>query len=239
MNKIALILQSNYIPWKGYFDLINMADEFIIYDTAQFTHGDWRNRNRIQTSQGPQWLTIPAQKKGRLDRSIRDTRILDNDWHVKHWKTLCQNYSKAPYFKDLKDGLEQLYKDRVRGIKHLSEVNFLFLTHIMGLLGIHTRVSWAEDYELAEGKTSRLVKLCQDVGATVYLSGPAAKDYLEEGLFTDVGIEVRWMDYSGYPEYPQLHGKGFEHGVTILDMLFNLGPEGTRAHMKSFSGSRP
>ena len=107
MKKIA-ILQSNYIPWKGYFDLINMVDEFVIFDTAQFTKNDWRNRNKIKTSQGVQWLTIPAQQNS-LQQLICETKVSNPKWAKKHWSTIAQNYSKTPYFKDYKDLFESFY----------------------------------------------------------------------------------------------------------------------------------
>ena len=229
MKKIA-ILQSNYIPWKGYFDIINLVDEFILYDDMQYTRRDWRNRNKIKTPRGLQWLTIPVVNRGKFYQKIKDTEILDSAWCHDHWKALTLNYGKAPYFKMYEDRIEGLYQACEKET-HLSRVNYLFLTEICKILDIPTRITWSSDYELVDGKTERLVGLCRSAGGTEYLSGPAAKDYIVDELFEEAGIRLTYMDYSGYPEYPQLFGP-FEHGVTILDLIFNEGPN-ARGFMKS------
>ncbi|HIP48251.1 MAG TPA: hypothetical protein EYG92_04705, partial [Lutibacter sp.] len=130
MKKIA-ILQSNYIPWKGYFDLINMVDEFILYDEVQYTKNDWRNRNKIQTKQGVQWLTIPVRQK-ELSQLIKDTKITDKKWGKKHWATIRQNYSKAKYFKEYKDIFEELYLNCEE--QYLSQINYKFIVVINEIL---------------------------------------------------------------------------------------------------------
>lgn len=224
MKRVAIV-QSNYIPWKGYFDLIRLCDEFILYDDVQYTRRDWRNRNRIKSPTGLQWLTIPVEVTGKYHQRIRDTRISDPDWGRKHWTTLTHNYAKAPFFGYYRDVFEPLYLSTREPF--LSEVNRLFIAAIARILGVQTLLCWSSDYPLVEGRSERLVQLCVESGATVYLSGPAAKGYLDEALFTEAGIGVEWMDYSGYPEYPQLFG-GFQHGVTILDLLFNTGPNAAR-----------
>lgn len=229
MKKLA-ILQSNYIPWKGYFDLINMVDEFVLFDTAQYTKNDWRNRNKISTSQGLSWLTIPARQES-LEQRIKDTKITDKKWAVKHWRTISQNYSKAKYFKDYAPFFESFYLNCEE--THLSQINYFFIKIINEILGIKTRITWSSDYELVDGQTEKLLGICQQAGADVYLSGPAAKDYFDEELAQSMGIKVEWMDYSGYPEYQQLH-QPFEHGVTILDLIFNEGQNATK-FMKSFT----
>jgi hypothetical protein len=230
MKRLAIV-QSNYIPWKGYFDLINAVDEFILFDDAQYTKHDWRNRNTIKTVQGMTWLTIPVEIKGKLQQKIRDARVCDQKWRTKHWKSISQSYRKAPYFDSYKSCLEELYLGSAE--QYLSEINYRFLAALCPLLGIHTPLIRSSCYELVPGKTERLVALCQQAGATEYLSGPAAKNYLDEALFTSAGIRVRWMDYSGYPEYPQLFPP-FAHAVSVLDLLLNVGPDAKR-YMKSFS----
>ena len=230
MSKTIAILQSAYVPWKGYFDLINMVDEFIIFDDAQFTKGDWRNRNLIKTSQGVQWLTIPVAKE-KLEQRIRDTRVSDGKWARKHWSTVSQTYARAENFGEYRELLEQLYAD-CSDLQFLSEINYLFLRNINEALGIETKLRWSSEFQLVEGRTERLLDLCRQCGASRYLSGPAAQSYFDMELARQANIEVAWMDYCGYPEYPQLHGT-FEHGVTILDLLFNTGKEAPR-FMKSF-----
>jgi hypothetical protein len=227
-KKIA-ILQSNYIPWKGYFDLINMVDEFIIYDTAQYTKNDWRNRNKIQTQNGLLWLTIPVQQAN-LSQLIIDTKVSDKSWAKKHWKSLIQNYSKAEFFQVYKEVFEDLYLGNQE--EYLSLINYKFIIAINDVLGIDTKIQWSSEFDLVDGQTERLLGICKDCQAETYISGPAAKDYLDESLFEAENIKVEWMDYSGYPEYSQMYSL-FEHGVSSLDLIFNEGPHAT-SFMKSF-----
>lgn len=230
MKKVA-ILQSNYIPWKGYFDMIHMVDEFILYDDMQYTRRDWRNRNKIKTFGGIKWLTIPVDVKGKYYQKINETRVMDHKWPEDHWKTIHMNYARSPYFKELSPWLEGLYQ-KAESMDYLSQVNHLFLTSICEYLGIHTKITWSSDYTLAEGKTERLVALVQSAGGSYYLSGPAAKDYIVDECFQQAGVTLEYMNYDGYPEYPQLHGD-FCHEVSILDLLFQEGPNAPH-FMKSF-----
>jgi hypothetical protein len=230
-GRTVAIVQSCYVPWKGYFDMINLADEFILYDDRQYTRRDWRNRNRIKTPQGTKWLTIPVEVKGRYFQRIDETVISDSDWRDRHWKTLVHNYSAAPCFDDFRDVVETLYREV--DDPRLSVVNRTFLEAICELLGISTRLSWSTDYAAEGEKTERLVSLCRAAGATTYLSGPRAREYMDESLFEAAGIELEYMDYSGYPEYTQPHPP-FEHAVTILDLIFSTGAAAPR-YMKSFT----
>lgn len=228
-NKIA-ILQSNYIPWKGYFDLMNMVDEFVVFDEAQFTKGDWRNRNLIKTPQGLQWLTIPVEKTGATSKKISEVRVADPAWGRKHWASIRQNYSRAAHFHELQEIFQPLFEPS--GIRRLSEINLDFVDAIVGFLGIETKIRQSSEFELLPGRTERLLHICRQCDASEYVSGPGAQAYFDMELADAEGIRVTWMDYAGYPEYAQLHPP-FEHGVTILDLLFNEGPKATR-FMKSF-----
>jgi hypothetical protein len=230
MKKIA-ILQSNYIPWKGYFDLINMVDEFVLYDDMQYTRRDWRNRNKIQTPSGLKWLSIPVETKGKYHQKINETNVSDTLWSVKHWQTIKQFYSKAPFFKEYKNVFEDVYLNNSES--QLSQINYKFILLINEILGIKTKISRSSDFELVDGQTEKLLGICQQAGADVYLSGPAAKEYFDEAVSEEMGISVEWMDYSGYTVYGQLYSP-FEHGVTILDLIFNEGPNATN-YMKSFN----
>lgn len=221
MKKIA-ILQSNYIPWKGYFDIIASVDEFILYDDMQYTRRDWRNRNQIKTSQGVQWLTVPVKVKGKYHQSIRETEIDGIDWAQAHWKTIAQNYRRSPHFEEVAAIFEPLYLKYQ--YTHLSALNRKFIEAVCAYLGITTRISNSCDYQLIDGKTERLVDLCAQAGCTEYVSGPSAKGYIEESAFTERGIKLNWFDYNSYPVYPQMWGE-FTHGVTILDLLFNCGKD--------------
>lgn len=227
--KTLAVVQSNYIPWKGYFDLINFADEFVLLDDVQYTRRDWRNRNRIKTRNGVQWLTIPVQVAGRYEQKIKDTKVANHRWRQTQWTTIRHSYAQAPYFALYKDILEPLYCDGRE--EYLSEINFKFLTAICSLLGITTRLSWSTDCVYRQGRMERLVDLCRHVDASRYLSGPSAKAYLDEATFTESGITVTYMDYASYPEYDQLFPP-FEHHVSILDLLFNVGPAAV-LYMKS------
>ena len=223
------IVQSSYIPWKGYFDMIAAADAFILFDDVQFTRRDWRSRNRIKTAQGPQWLTIPVKTKSRYTQLIQETEVAA-DWTENHWTRIRHAYGKAPHFADNADAVESLYA-RAAGMSSLSEINRLFLSGICALLRIDTPLSWSRDYPSEGAKTEKLLSLCRAARATVYLSGPSAKAYLDESRFAAEGMTVEWMDYGGYPAYPQLHGP-FEEQVSILDPLFNMGPR-ARSCMKN------
>lgn len=219
MKRVAIV-QSNYIPWKGYFDLIASVDEFILYDDMQYTKRDWRNRNKIKTPQGAQWLTVPVYTKGKYLQKIRDTEIDGTDWAPAHWKALVQNYHRAAHFSEIAEWLEPLYL--AHPYSHLSQLNRCFMVEICRYLDIRTKITCSSNYTLCDGKTERLVDLCIQAGGKEYISGPSAQNYIEEKLFADKGIKLTWFDYSGYPEYPQLWGE-LIHGVSILDILFNCG----------------
>lgn len=231
--KTVAISQSNYIPWKGFFDMINSVDEFVIYDDMQFTKRDWRNRNQIKTANGLLWLTIPVKVKGKFHQKIYETEIETTDWADKHWKTIQMAYSKAPYFKMQSERFAALFESASK-MQFLSDVNELFLQEICKILEIKTPLLHSRDFNLHEGKTERLVGLCQDLKASTYVSGPAAKDYIVREQFLNAGIDLKWMNYSNYPVYPQIHGE-FTHGVSVLDLMFNVGPD-FKKYMKSFTG---
>jgi hypothetical protein len=219
--KTVAIVQSNYIPWKGYFDLINQVDEFILYDDRQYTKRDWRNRNRIKTPAGVIWLSVPVEVSGRYLQRIDETVVADPVWPARHWRTISQNYAGAPYFGEYRKVFEELYLGALPG--RLSLINRRFIEVICGLLGIHTPLSWSNDYAASGDGTERLVQLCLAAGATRYLSGPAARAYIEPALFEAAGIELVYASYAGYPEYPQPHPP-FEHSVSVVDLLFSMGP---------------
>lgn len=224
MKKIA-ILQSNYIPWKGYFDMIAAVDEFILYDDMQYTRRDWRNRNQIKTPQGVQWLTVPVLVKGKYHQKIRETEIDGTDWAAAHWKAISINYRRTPHFDEIAAWLQPLYLAET--YTHVSQLNRRLIEAVCNYLGVTTVIKNSWDYALLDGKTERLADLCVQGGATEYISGPSAKNYVQEHVFSDLGIELTWFDYTGYPEYPQSWGD-FTHGVTILDLLFNCGNESHR-----------
>ncbi|MBM0740830.1 WbqC family protein [Phormidium sp. CLA17] len=226
MKKLAVV-QSNYIPWKGYFDLIAAVDEFILFDDVQYTRRDWRNRNQIKTPHGIQWLTVPVKVKGKYYQTIQETEINDTNWTENHWRAIAQNYCRTPYFEEVAALFEPLYQHQHT---HLSVLNRKFIETVCDYLGVTTKISNSWDYTLVEGKTERLVDLCIQTNSTEYISGPTAKNYTDESLFAKCGVQITWFDYSNYPEYPQLWGE-FTHNITILDLLFNCGQKAP-AYMK-------
>jgi hypothetical protein len=230
MSKKVAILQSNYIPWKGYFDLINMVDVFIFHDDLQYTKGDWRNRNLIKTPNGPQWLTIPCGTSEH--RLICEVELSDHSWQSKHWSLIKANYERTEYFKRYRPFFEEIYL----GTRwhNLSDMNQAIVTRIAReLLGIKTEFEDSRKYSLTQRKAERVKELLLKCGAELYISGPAAKDYLSEEFLAEAGIKLTWMNYDGYLEYPQLYPP-FTHQVSIIDLLFNTGERAVN-FMKSFS----
>lgn len=219
MKRVAIV-QSNYVPWRGYFDLIASVDEFILLDDVQYTTRDWRNRNRIKTPGGVRWLTIPVH--GGRDRRIDEVEIADPGWGAKHLDVLTQAYRSSPAFDATMDWLSEVYADRGRTL--LSEVNRAFLERICAELGIATRLTGSAQYGAGGVKSRRLLELCLAAGAGEYVSGPAARSYLDEGVFRDEGISVSWFEYPHYRPYPQLHGP-YEPRVSVLDLLLSVGAE--------------
>jgi hypothetical protein len=231
MSKLTVAtIQSSYIPWKGYFDQINMADIFVFYDDVQYTKQDWRTRNRIKTAQGLQWLTVPCGED--LSRLICDVRIESTHWQRKHWKSISQNYRKARYFERYRDLFESFYLEREWG--GLSELNQACTKMIAEeILGMSTEFRDSREFELSSTlkKEDRLLELLRKLGADRLVIGPSARAYLE-GLSDGGGLEIVYMDYSGYPEYRQLYPP-FEHQVSIIDLIMNEGPDAPR-YMLSF-----
>ena len=218
----VVINQSNYLPWKGYFDLIHDADLFIFHDDLQYTKNDWRNRNKLKTAAGASWFTIPVGADEH--RLICEVRLpADDDWAQRHWRRLEENYRHAPFFARYAPFFRSVYLERRWAT--LSELNqYLIEAIAREFLGITTRFADSRTYALKEKKQERVLELLRATGATSYISGPAAKSYLEESRFTAAGLKLVWKDYTGYPEYPQRHPP-FEPAVSIIDLLFNTGPE--------------
>jgi hypothetical protein len=219
------VIQSCYVPWKGFFDLIGRCDEFVIYDRMQYVKRHWHNRNRIKTANGLEWLTIPVVTKGRFEQPIDEVEI-EKPWADKHWRALELAYQRAAFFDHYAATVKSWY-ERADKQARLTDVNEIFLRGIAGLLGLKTRIVRDRSYPAGGTKTERLLGIARAAGADHYLSGPSAQEYFDESLFTAAGITPEWMSYEGYPEYPQLYG-GFEHGVTALDLLFNTGADAPR-----------
>ena len=219
----CVILQPSYIPWRGFFHLIQKADVFVFYDCVQFDDRGWRNRNRIKSPHGLQWLTVPVNAKGAQTKGtpINEIPIVwDSPWNKKHWAAIKHNYSKAPYFNQYAEMLAEFYS---RQDQFLADFTCDFTVALARLLGIdNTRFVRSSTLPAQGTKTERLLSILTHLGARHYISGPSAKDYIEMDRFNEAGITVEYMNYD-YPEYPQLYG-AFEPQVSILDLLFMTGP---------------
>lgn len=218
--KSVAILQSNYIPWKGYFDIVHDVDECIFLEDVQYTPHNWRNRNRIKTAAGPAWLSVPVGSSKR--RLLCEVELPPFRWAHLHWSALVSAYRRAPHF----ERYAHLVHDALFGpsFRLLSELNRHLITSISTrVLGIGTRFRDSREFHVRDrGKQERLLEILEQTGAGVYVSGPAAKAFLDPRRFAAHGIEVIWKDYGGYPEYEQLYPP-FRHDVTILDLLFHVG----------------
>ena len=220
MKRVA-VLQSNYIPWKGYFDIIHDVDEFIFYDEVQFTSRDWRSRNKIIINSETKWLSIPTGSD--RHRSILDVKMLEHKWQQKHYKSLKIAYSRTKFFCKYKNFLEYIYLEKEWN--YLYELNRYLIEYISKkFLGIKTQFSDSRDYNTHGVKHEKLLSLVKSAKADLYVSGPAAKDYIISEDYIKAGIELVWKDYSGYPEYHQT-SKEFTHFVSIWDLLFNVGED--------------
>jgi hypothetical protein len=216
----AAVIQSNYIPWRGYFDIMHDADVFVFYDDVQYTVNDWRNRNRIKTANGVVWLTIPTGNQN--DRRICDVTIRDQSWARKHWTTIEQSYRRAAGFARYGDFFRGFYG---RSWESLSVLNQTMIRAIaIDLLGIRAHFLDSRDYDLSGKGSERLLTLLQRLGVTDYISGPSAKAYLDADAYARCGVRVHWKDYSHYPEYPQLHG-AFAPSLSVVDLLMNCGDD--------------
>ena len=220
----VVVLQPSYIPRRGYFDQIQRADLFIFYDDVQYDKHGWRNRNQIKTSQGKQWLTIPVHSQGATHGLlIKDAEIdWSKPWARNHWKALSFSYAKAPYFQCYASWLESFY---LREDRFLADFTIELTIALARELGItHTRFMRSSELAGIDGeKTERLVQILTRVGATHYISGPSATEYLEDGSLASAGITFEYIKY-GYPEYPQLYPP-YDPFVSILDLLFMIGKD--------------
>lgn len=215
------VLQSNYLPWKGYFDIIHDVDLFLFYDEVQYTKNDWRNRNKIYTATGLKWMTVPVY--GTTEKRIDEIEIVRGRWQMQHYQSILTNYAKAPYFRQYRDFLDFVYLDTVWN--SLSELNqFLIRKIATDFLHISTKLDQSNSYPSAGSGHQKLLSLVKNTGANFYESGPAARSYIISSDYREAGIELIWKDYSGYPQYQQLHNP-FQHQVSILDVLFNTGPD--------------
>jgi hypothetical protein len=218
-RKTVAILQSNYLPWKGYFQIIDESDVFVFYDDVQYTKNDWRNRNIVKTAKGPVWITVPVLRAGRAGQRILDAQINPSvPWARSHRRTIEQSYARAPHLADALELLDAIY---ARSWDRLSDLNQFSIRRICEAIGIRTEFQTSTDFPASDDPTGRLVEICRRLEATEYLTGPTAADYLDVRQFDAVGIECRFMKYD-HPEYPQVHPP-FDHRVSIVDVIAHCG----------------
>lgn len=221
--RTLVVLQPGYLPWLGFFDQMRRADVFIYYDDVQFDKHGWRNRNRVKTPEGPLWLTVPIRHHGLGQPRILDAEIdTRTPWARKHVGTLRQYYSKAPFFKTYMPEFEEMLS---RPWTHIVDLDLETTAMMARWLGLAPEVHRASALGIAGEQSTRLLNLCRHFGATRYLSGSAARDYLDLAVFEAAGVSVEWQDYQ-HPVYPQLHGE-FVPFLSALDLVLNCG-EGSR-----------
>ena len=213
------IIQPSYLPWRGFFDFIQEVDVFVFLDDVQYTVRDWRSRNRIKTQSGDAvWLSVPVL--GGRNQLIRDARI-DNaqPWIRKHRQAIERSYGRTAYFGEYFGAVSAVYSV---GFESLSDLDVALTKVLCACLGIEKEFVIASSLECDGSKDDKLLAIVQRLGGDVYLSGPSAAAYLRPALWRDAGVELRYKDYSGYPEYPQI-SPPFEPSVSVLDTLFMLG----------------
>ena len=213
------ILQPNYIPWRGYFDFIKQSDVFVFYDDVQYTKNDWRNRNLIKTQDGAQWMTIPVDDSHRISKHllIKDAKIVQNGWQERHLNLLEINYKFAPYYGEVRDIMVEAFAQHK---EFLSQLAVSLITKTKDFLGINCHLMLSSEIGFTElSPSDRIIAICKHLGATEYLSGDAAREYLEVDKFG--GIKVLWHRYHERM-YPQLWS-GFVSRVSIIDTLMNCG----------------
>ena len=217
----VVILQPGYLPWLGFFDQFYQSDLFVIYDDVQFDRRGWRHRNRIKSATGIQWLTVPVLKKGNYIQMIKETKIADEtNWQRKQLGAIRTNYVRASYF-DLY--FPELERTLQRPWSFLIDLDLALMELILGWLGLQRETRLSSQMNVDGGQTRRLFEICNTLGATEYLTGDAAKDYIDESLFVENGIRLRYHNFN-HPIYTQLFGE-FVPYLSIVDLLFNEGPK--------------
>lgn len=218
------VIQSNYMPWRGYFDFIASVDLFLIYDVVQFTKNDWRNRNRLRVnSGGTKWLTVPIAKH-KLGTPVDQTLCESGrDWRTEHLNMFRQNYQRAPAFAEAHSLFQACLSTDTNNLSLLNEHS---LKTICSALNINTPIERCTSQGEGDTPTARLISVLRRVGAQIYLSGPNAESYLELDLFKEAGLGLEYKSYD-YSEYPQIH-RPFEPQLSVLDLIANVGSQAAK-----------
>jgi hypothetical protein len=216
-----VILQPGYLPWLGFFDQMYQSDIFLIYDDVQYDKHGWRNRNRIKTAQGVQWLTLPVLTKGQSKPLIKEVLVNNQtDWRKAHLKTIEQSYSRAPYFNDYFGLFEEIY---TKEWKYLIDIDMAFIYALIEKLGLTKEIKFSSSLGIPGKGTQRLIDICSYFKISDYLTGDAAEDYLDESQFSQINVQLHYHHYQ-HPVYNQLHGE-FVPYLSVIDLLFNQGKE--------------
>ena len=220
MKKIA-ISQSNYLPWKGYFELINYVDEFIFFDEVQYTRRDWRNRNILLKNGKKIWITLPIKNKNNYKEKISNMIIDDIKWKKNHLDLIKNCYSKSKYFNEIYDFIRNTIQTN-HAIK-LSEINQNLIKSICDRLDIKNSFSFSSEIVKSKKNASeRLLEICKIKNCKIYVTGPNAKNYLNQNLFEKNGIKIEWYNYGITKKYYQIN-ETFQPNLSIIDCLMNCG----------------
>jgi len=213
--------QPVYLPWLGLFHKIALSERFCIFDIAQYQTKDFNNRNKIKTNAGPIWLSVPVESKDHLEKKLSDIKIVNNGWNRKHFKSIDLAYRKAPFYADYIGELETILASTT--YTYLADLNFATLEFGLKSLGINVPIDTASTHDFQGNKSELVLDMCKKLGATSYIFGAQGRNYADVDSFLDCGIKVHFQDYK-HPVYPQLHGD-FEPYMSVIDLLFNVGPE--------------
>ena len=223
MKKKIAIVQPNYIPWIGYFEIINQVDEFIFLDDVQFTKRDWRNGNYINSNQGKILLSIPVITKNKYLQKIFETECINNDWKKNHLEIIKNSYKNYPNF-------EQIYEILNKSFYKTNSTNLLtnlynIFFELLKFLKIKTKISFSKDFPSNEKKLERLIELCHHKNANIYLSGPLAANYIEEDRIFKSGLTLEYMKYKKYIYKVKNINHKFINNLSIIDLLMNEGSD--------------
>ena len=221
--KVA-INQPAYLPWLGYFDLMDQVDLFILLDSVQFEKQSWQQRNRIKTPVGLQWLTVPVVFRGHFGQEVKDVAIRDLEFGRKQLRSIELNYRKAQFFDRYFSKLPEFLQPGV-ATNRLAELNECLIRWFCEELGIHTPIVRASEVNQPGRRSELLINLCRAVGTDSYMSPIGSASYLlaDLDLFSRAGIEVTFQHYE-HPVYRQLFPPFCSH-ASVLDLLFNHGDE--------------
>lgn len=216
------ITQPTYLPWLGYFDLIDQVDAFVVLDSVQFEKQSWQQRNRIKTPTGLQWLTVPVAFRGLLGQKILEVEIRDTEFWRKHLRGIEVNYGRAPFFEDYFAQVSSILRECRPGTR-LADLNVQLLNWFMKVFGIGTSLVFASSLGQEGKRTELLANICRKLCANEYVSPLGSAVYLLEELicFRDCGVQVVFQNYK-HPEYRQLFPPFLSH-ASALDLLFNEG----------------